>query len=527
MKTIGPLHNIPTTRVIYVVSLLIWWSAAEGARCTSQSACWPSDSDFRKLGGAIVGDVVMPGDKAWASAIKLKNKRLDIIPGAVVMAENASDISAALRFAAASNPPLAISIKSTGHCYSGNCMSTGSLHLDLTRMKALSVDTKAMEMYVQPGANFEAMYKEADKHGVQVVGGMCPTVGPVGYSLGGGHGPLIRSLGLGSDNILSVNLITAAGDSVTASATTNPDLFWALQGGGGGAFGVVTSMVIRVHKAPKQLVSLSCAWPLERSGRRVGEPILAKWSGSVMPALPQSWQFFTVAMKRPLGPKVPKFNAFTMNGLLIVEGLYNGEWGDAMMASAKPVLDLGRDEQLKCDLKNYTSFKEWHDQAWFASEGPILFRTYMASSFVQPSFDPNAHAKLLTDTVTALPADAINMMFGVQLGGQVSHPAGGRNASAISADFRSALFMQENDSDWNFKRADKNQIDWARSVGDAVAALQGVSGSYMNEPDPSKARGGGYEDLFWGAENFRKLQKVKDVWDKKALFDCKQCVYNS
>jgi hypothetical protein len=84
---------------------------------------------------------------------------------------------------------------------------------------------------------------------------------------------------------------------------------------------------------------------------------------------------------------------------------------------------------------------------------------------------------------------------------------------------------------------DTHQITWARGVGDAVAALPGFSGSYMNEPDPSKARGGGegggrggggdtYEDLFWGATNFKKLQQVKRAWDSTALFDCKQCVYN-
>ena len=84
--------------------------------------------------------------------------------------------------------------------------------------------------------------------------------------------------------------------------------------------------------------------------------------------------------------------------------------------------------------------------------------------------------------------------------------------------------MQENDADWNFQRADANQIGWAKSVGDAVAALPGFSGSYMNEPDPSKARGGEYEKLFWGETNFRKL--LKRTWDDNARFDCEQCIYN-
>lgn len=75
------------------------------------------------------------------------------------------------------------------------------------------------------------------------------------------------------------------------------------QGGGGGAFGIVTGMTLRVHPAPPQLTSLSCAWPLSRTGARVGEPILAKWM-DIMPGLPNEWTFYTMGMKRPLGPKV-------------------------------------------------------------------------------------------------------------------------------------------------------------------------------------------------------------------------------
>ena len=76
-------------------------------------------------------------------------------------------------------------------------MAAGSLHLDLTKMTALEVDTKAMTLRAEPGTNFAGIYEACDRHGVLSVGGMCPTVGPVGFTLGGGHGPLIRKYGLG------------------------------------------------------------------------------------------------------------------------------------------------------------------------------------------------------------------------------------------------------------------------------------------------------------------------------------------
>jgi len=319
-----------------------------------------------------------------------------------------------------------------------------------------------------------------------------------------------------------VDLVAANGELVRASANENSELLWALRGGGGGAFGIVVDMSLRVHTAPRQMVSLSCAWPLSRGGKRAGQPIVADWHASIMPYLPKEWQFYNVAMKSPLGPKVPGWNYLTMNGVFIVEGLYNGAWSQGMLDSVEPLLQLGKEEQLKCDFSNFSSFHEWHSQAWFASEGPIDFRVQLASSFAQPNFDHEAHAKLMVDTVTALPANAVNMMFGVQLGGKVANPD---QETSISANFRNALFFQENDADWNFGRADEHQVAWAREVGDAMAALDGFSGSYLNEPDPSKARGV-YEDLFWGNETFAALQAVKQQWDPESMFECKQCVHN-
>ena len=174
-----------------VLATILCLVAADGknrTKCVSTNAtCWPTSASFAALNRDV--DVVLPGDKAWASAIKIKNPRLHIVPGAVVMANNASDVVLAIKYAAAHD--LEISIKSTGHCYSGNCMGEGSLHLDLTRMGKVSVDTASMEMTTEPGTNFKAMYEKADNSGVLVVGGMCPTVGPVGYALGGGHGTKI------------------------------------------------------------------------------------------------------------------------------------------------------------------------------------------------------------------------------------------------------------------------------------------------------------------------------------------------
>lgn len=222
-----------------------------------------------------------------------------------------------------------------------------------------------------------------------------------------------------------------------------------------------------------------------------------------------------------------------MDGVFVLEGLYNGPFGPATLQSAQPVTALGADSQLMCSFQNHSSFKAWHDQAWFKDPGPVPLRSYMASSFAQPVFDSAGHAKLVTDAVTSLPGGAINTMFGVQTGGMVSRPPEAANATSVSPAFRSSVALQENDSDWLFSWSDATQVGWAHSVGDSVAALAGFGGAYVNEPDPAipsranaSSPAAGYEDRFWGAATFARLQRVKRAWDPLAMFGCHQCVYN-
>lgn len=522
LRLLGVLSLVEAQDVFLSENTFLGRNNAMQGRCLSSDACWPSVDDLRQLGGSLQGDLLLSGDQDWSAAKHLKNKLLDITPGAIVMAESAADVQAAMRFA--SDKKLGVSVKSTGSCYNGNCMEEGSLHIDLTRMNTIQVDKDDMVLLAQPGTNFAEIYKLVDQHDVVVVGGMCNGVGPVGYSLGGGHGPLIRSYGLGADNIVSLDLVMANGDLVHASDDENSDLMRALRGGGGGAFGIVTSIAMRLHPAPSQMVSVSCTWPLRKNEESDMESMIADWHSRVMPALSDEWQTYTVMMKSSFGPKAPGFNPLTMNGLFNIEGLYNGPWSDQMLKSIDNLLNLGKDQQLSCELQNFSSFKLWHDQAWFASEGPIDFRVKMASSFAQPNFDSQEHAKVMVDTVVSLPSTAFNMMFGVQLGGKILKPD---LPNSISEDFRNGLFFQENDADWSFARGDKTQMAWASEVGDAFAAVGGFTGTYVNEMDPvGRGDRGTYENLVWGSETFARLQAEKKKWDSEGLFDCKQCIHN-
>jgi len=211
--------------------------------------------------------------------------------------------------------------------YRHSLRSSISFHLDLTKMNDISYDAATSTIIIEPGSNFDALYELNEETGTQSVGGMCGTVGPVGFSLGGGHGPLIRSYGLGADQIVSANMVLSSGEAITVTEDSDKELFWALRGGGGGTFGVVTSITLKTYKAPEQLISYTCNYPLKMtSNETVGEEILGEWWSKIMPALPNEWSFFSILLPQPIPIEmdIPEFDGKTMKGLASVEGLFNG-----------------------------------------------------------------------------------------------------------------------------------------------------------------------------------------------------------
>ena len=168
---------------VVAVCLACFAVTCRAAKCAGGDACWPSAADMSRLEAALDGSVLQhnvlsPLSPAWNSAIHLHNPRVQTTPAVVVRANSTRDVVASVAFAYAKN--LLFSVKSSGHCYSGNCLAQGSFHLDLSLMGAIDVDVDAMTMRVQPGTDFDRMYAAANASGVLVAGGMCATVKPTG-----------------------------------------------------------------------------------------------------------------------------------------------------------------------------------------------------------------------------------------------------------------------------------------------------------------------------------------------------------
>jgi FAD/FMN-containing dehydrogenase len=210
-----------------------------------------------QLGGAVH----RPGEAGYAAAASLWNGMIDLRPSLIVQPAGVSDVMRAIAFAREHG--LEISIKGGGHNVAGYASTDGGLMLDLERMRGVRVDPAARTARAGGGSRWADFDRETGAFGLATTGGVISTTGVAGLTLGGGVGWLVGKHGLASDNLLSVDIVTAGGELVTASADSHPDLFWALRGGGGN-FGVATSFEFQLH--PQQMVYAGMvAHPPERA----------------------------------------------------------------------------------------------------------------------------------------------------------------------------------------------------------------------------------------------------------------------
>jgi FAD/FMN-containing dehydrogenase len=202
------------------------------------------DAAIRALAGTLDGDVLAPGDDAYAGARELFNSMIDRRPAAIVRCASVGDVQAALAYASAESLPLAV--LAGGHSVAGMSLVDDGVVVDVRALDGVSVDPEAQTARAGAGVRWAAFDAATQAHGLATTGGRVSTTGVAGLTLGGGSGWLERSYGLACDSLIGAELVTAAGDVIRASADENPELLWALRGGGGN-FGVVTELEFQLH----------------------------------------------------------------------------------------------------------------------------------------------------------------------------------------------------------------------------------------------------------------------------------------
>jgi FAD/FMN-containing dehydrogenase len=231
--------------------------SASTAPSPNHSATVATAADWRALHRSLTGTVRRPGSSGYDEERLLFDRRFDaVMPAAIARVASPADIAHCISFARRFKLPLRL--RSGGHSYIGASIGTGMV-IDLRSLSGVEVDAAAGTATIGAGAALVDVYNELALHGVSIPAGSCPSVGLSGLALGGGIGVVARRYGLTCDRLVEAQVVTADGQTLTASSSSHSDLYWALRGGGG-SFGVVTSLTLATHAADP-LAHAFVVWP--------------------------------------------------------------------------------------------------------------------------------------------------------------------------------------------------------------------------------------------------------------------------
>ena len=344
-----------------------------------------------ELAGSFRGQLVGPDDPEYTEQRKVWNGSIARSPALIARCTGVADVVAAVRFARETG--LQVAVRSGGHSFPGLSVCEGGLVIDLGPMRGIRVDPQARTARVQAGVLWGELDRETQAFGLATTGGIVTHTGVAGLTLGGGIGWLQRKHGLTIDNLLSADVVTAAGDFVTASETENPDLFWGLRGGGGN-FGIVTEFEFRLHPVGPIVLAGPIFWPMEQA------PAVLRFYREWCAEAPEELMTIVIHRKAPPLAFVPT----ELHGkpVVAVACCYAGpvEDGEAVVAPLKtfgsPVLDL-------CEPKPYVEHQSMFDPSF-----PHGWWYYMRACDVSALSDPVIdiavdHATQIRSPLTAFP----------------------------------------------------------------------------------------------------------------------------
>ncbi|HEX6850812.1 MAG TPA: FAD-binding oxidoreductase [Candidatus Polarisedimenticolaceae bacterium] len=460
---------------------------------TSVSVPKTSVDDLR---AGLRGEWCLPGHAGYDEARTIWNAMIDRRPAAIVRAASAEDVVRTVRLAAKHR--LLLSVRGGGHNIAGSAVCDGGLMLDLSRMVSVQVDPRARTARVQPGARLSDLDREAQAFGLATPLGINSTTGVAGLTLGGGFGWLSRKHGLTVDNLVSADVVTAAGEPVRASATEHPDLFWAIRGGGGN-FGVVTSFEFGLHPVGPEVLAGLIVHPISAA-----KDVLRNYRRLIAQA-PDALTCWVVMRKAPPLPFLPPEVHGTE--VLVLALCYAGDPATGKEVAA-PIRAIGTPI---ADVVGPTPFAAWQ-QAFDPLLTPGERNYWKSHDFVEIS---DGLIDLLLGAVKTLPSPQCEI-FIAGLGGAINRvPVG-----ATAYPHRDVEFVMNVHTRWTDPSEDVACIGWARQLYAAAApfATGGVYVNFMPEDEAQRVRVGAY------GPNYDRLAGIKAKYDPDNLFRTNQNV---
>ncbi|WP_432138573.1 FAD-binding oxidoreductase [Streptomyces sp. bgisy154] len=434
----------------------------------------------------LAGEAIAPGDPGYDEARTVHNGMIDRRPAVIAQCANETDVVRTVRFARDQELPIAV--RGGGHSVAGMALNDGGVVVDLRRMHQVTVRPQDRAVRVQGGALMSHLDRATEPYGLAAVGGRVSTTGVGGFVLGGGTGWLDRLYGLASDSLLDVELVTADGSRVHASAEENPELFWALHGGGGN-FGVATALTLRAHELPAFAVALLLYLPA------YGPEVLRIFR-QIMESGPDEASGGVLYMTGPPEEFVPEH----LVGKLVCAALVTYAGSEAgLRGLADPLLALPHEAEIAGAMP-YADFQCMLDD-------PPGLRNYWSAEYLSGAPDD------FLDAFGAL-ADTLPVPTGTQ---HVLFPQGGAIAAGpheFPMPYRDAPWAVHPFSTWEDPADDERCLRWVRDVRAGVRpwSTGAVYLNFIGDEGADRVVAG------IGAENTRRLAEVKRRYDPDNVF---------
>jgi FAD/FMN-containing dehydrogenase len=444
-------------------------------------------STVEKLSAGIRGDLLRPGDDGYDSARTIWNGMIDRHPALIVRCAGVSDIVQSVNFARQSG--LLVSVRGGGHNVSGNAICDGGIMIDLSPMKSVHVDPERCVARVEPGVLWGEFDHETQQFGLATTGGLISTTGVAGLTLGGGIGWLMGNHGLACDNLLSVDIITAEGQFLTASESQNQELFWGLRGGGGN-FGIVTSFEFRLH------------------------PVSEMLGGIIMHRLDQAVDFvkfyneFSQTAPDELGTLLAFATSPDGEPVVAIRACYNGpcEEGERIL---KPLREFGTPLADMIGPMPYVEIQRMIDDGF-----PSGMQNYWKSNFLS-ELDDKA-IQTIVDYMRRAPSPNSKIAI------EQFHGAAGRVGSNDTAfNHRDARYNLLIVGIWPDASARDENVSWVRNLWDAMQPYSS-GGVYVNYLGQEADEGIERIKAAYGHDKYERLVALKNKYDPSNVFRMNQ-----
>lgn len=430
---------------------------------------------------------VRPESPDYDETRKLFNAMIDRRPAVIAQCADPGEVAQALQYA--KDNSLAVAVRAGGHSVAGMSTNDDGLVVDVRPMKSISVDRDNKTVTVGAGVTWGEFDRATQEHGLACTGGRASTTGVAGFTLGGGSGWLERSYGFACDNLQSVNLVTASGDRVTASAQENPELFWALHGGGGN-FGVATEFTFGLHHLGPGVQAGLMLWPGDASAE------ISRAYRELSLAAPDAVGTALVFLTAPPEPFVPA--GMVGKQAVGLAYLYAGDPADGA-EHASPFRELAPAVDLVSEM-NYADFQCMID------DPPNLYNYWSADYHDEL---PDTALDVIVESARNLPGPHSQQLI-ARWGGAVAGPAAAqtplqnRNAQWVTHPFG----LEETPEGGQVAKA------WVKKFRQDIApyATGGVWLNFVGDEGQDRVRAA------FGEDNYNRLARVKRDFDPENTF---------